>query len=74
MTAIDVHEPSANLVVVGVDGSEGAGAAVEWAAREASRRNAGPPGPDTSPVWPTSCRGSLIRTSSPSFNAGYGPS
>lgn len=41
MTTIDVHEPSANLVVVGVDGSEGAGAAVEWAAREASRRHAG---------------------------------
>ena len=41
MTTIDVHEPSANLVVVGVDGSEGAGAAVQWAAREASRRHAG---------------------------------
>ncbi len=41
MTDIDVHHPCDNLVVVGLDESEGARAAVAWAADEAVRRHAG---------------------------------
>jgi nucleotide-binding universal stress UspA family protein len=36
----DIHERSTNLIVVGIDESEGARAAAEWAAKEALQRHA----------------------------------
>ena len=40
MNDIDVHERSTNLIVVGIDESEGARAAAQWAAKEAAQRHA----------------------------------
>ncbi|HEY5878450.1 MAG TPA: universal stress protein [Nakamurella sp.] len=40
MNDIDVHERFTNLIVVGIDESEGARAAAQWAAKEAAQRHA----------------------------------